>query len=470
MFRRQISPKRPAPVAVVAESAGDISSIFASLSGKKAAPLPSRFADLKRKIVSGKEAQLQESYDRLIPALRADLDEISVLGSQSIPRIPFSSIGSLSPSDLANIRRRGCCVITSVVPKPEAAALIESAKSYISENKPKVRAFPADDPAVYELYWSPSQVAARAHPNIIATQKFLQSLWHTTEPATPLSLQHPITYADRLRIRRPGDAKFALGPHVDGGSLERWEDAEYRRVYENILTGSWESYDAFDAAHRTSANMDLYNGPGSCGMFRMFQGWLSMSETGPGEGTLRLMPALKTATAYLMLRPFFDVATGKLLPSSGEFPGAMMGGCQEFNPDTHPEFRLDRELTMVSVPKVEPGDYVAWHCDMLHSVDKEHTGTGEASVMYIPSTPLCPANVAYLARQRDAALSGRVPPDFPGAVIGVEGESNFSGRVGWDGISEEGKRGLGMERFEVIGCGGEGERIAVAEANAALGF
>jgi hypothetical protein len=54
-----------------------------------------------------------------------------------------------------------------------------------------------------------------------------------------------LTYADRLRIRNPGDAKFALGPHSDGGSIERWEDPNYRKVYEKILQGKWEDFDAW---------------------------------------------------------------------------------------------------------------------------------------------------------------------------------------------------------------------------------
>lgn len=46
-------------------------------------------------------------------------------------------------------------------------------------------------------------------------------------------------------------------------------------------------------------------------MFRMFQGWLSLSHTGPREGTLMVNPLNKLATAYFLLRPFFDpVATG----------------------------------------------------------------------------------------------------------------------------------------------------------------
>lgn len=51
---------------------------------------------------------------------------------------------------------------------------------------------------------------------------------------------------------------------------------------------------------------------------------------------------------------------------------------------------------MVSVPKVEPGDCVAWHCDTIHSVDKEHQGTGDPSVLYIPGYPLTTPNVEFL--------------------------------------------------------------------------
>lgn len=61
-----------------------------------------------------------------------------------------------------------------------------------------------------------------------------------------VSLQTPMVYADRLRIRNPGDAKFALGPHMDGGSIERWEDDEYRQVYKEILQGRWEDFDAWN--------------------------------------------------------------------------------------------------------------------------------------------------------------------------------------------------------------------------------
>ena len=64
------------------------------------------------------------------------------------------------------------------------------------------------------------------------------------------------------------------------------------------------------------------------------------------------------------------------------------------NTTTHPHLKLNE--TMVSVPKVYPGDMVFWHCvrdlfvpeqqrvlnknyqDMIHAVEVEHTGTEDS--------------------------------------------------------------------------------------------
>lgn len=253
------------------------------------------------------------------------------------------------------IRHRGSVVIRGVVPKSTALKYKEDAREYIAANKKRVRAFPKDDPAVYELYWTPSQVHAREHPGVVNAQKFLTKLWYSSNPQSRISTSHPLMYADRFRIRNPGDAKFALGPHSDGGSLERWEDPEYRRCYSKILEGKWEEYDPFDANHRITAHQDLYNGAGACSMLRFFQGWLSMSSTGPGEGTMKVCPLLRHATAYMILRPF--MTTGSISDLNTEFPGSVQGAAQEYNSQTHPD--LDLENTMISVPHVEPGDYVA---------------------------------------------------------------------------------------------------------------
>lgn len=384
-----------------------------------------------------------------------------------IPSIEYGQIqsGNVSQNDIDAIKHRGLAIIRNVLPRQQALDLKAQAREYIAANRPKVKAFPADDPAVYELYWTPSQVEARSHPHLLKSQSFLASLWHSSDPTSEISTTYPLTYADRLRIRRPGDGKFALGPHTDGGSVERWEDPEYSKVYSKILQGAWEQYDPFDARHRIGASMDMYNGPGACSMFRLFQGWLSMSSTGPNEGTLRVCPLLTHATSYLLLRPFFDLDTGELNLDSS-FPNSALGAGQEYNPITHPHLEL--ESTMVSVPKVEPGDFVAWHCDTIHSVDKEHRGTGDSSVLYIPACAITRNNLEFLKKQRMAAVRFSPPPDFPGA--GGDGEIGFEGAVDWNKLSASGKQamGLGSQKWEVNRGMSEGEQRIVEEGNRML--
>lgn len=80
-----------------------------------------------------------------------------------------------------------------------------------------------------------------------------------------------------------------------------------------------------------------------------------MSHCGPGEGTLRVLPSLKLTMAYIMLRPFFlDEALDVSQPT---FPGAVPGKGQFFpTPKFHPH--LEQSRSIISVPKVRPGDYM----------------------------------------------------------------------------------------------------------------
>lgn len=194
-------------------------------------------------------------------------------------------------------------------------------------------------------------------------------------------MSQPLAYADRLRIRQPGDATFALGPHMDGGSVERWESEGYGRggVYDRIFAGDYGTYDPWDSTGRIYAVSNNHNGLGPCSMFRMWQGWLSMSHSGPHEGTLLVNPLMRLATVYLLLRPFFrardadldgtglgylDAANWEFLGHEGmtsELQGAMMGYGQEVTDELHPHLELHQ--TLVHVPEVKPGDFVAWHCD-----------------------------------------------------------------------------------------------------------
>ena len=51
-------------------------------------------------------------------------------------------------------------------------------------------------------------------------------------------------YADRIRRRPPGSASLGLSPHVDGGSVERWLDENFRKVYRHVFSGDWQDYNA----------------------------------------------------------------------------------------------------------------------------------------------------------------------------------------------------------------------------------
>jgi len=45
-------------------------------------------------------------------------------------------------------------------------------------------------------------------------------------------------------------------------------------------------------------------------IFRTFQGWLALSSTGPGEGTLCVFPDVLLSNTYLIMRPFFHLKEG----------------------------------------------------------------------------------------------------------------------------------------------------------------
>ena len=315
------------------------------------------------------------------------------------------------------------------------------------------------------------------------------SYYHSSDPYAACSTTQPLTYADRLRIRTPGDAGFALGPHVDGGSVERWEKEGYGKggVYDNILQGRWEDFDPWEISTRIKATQDLYNGAGACSMFRMFQAWLSMSHTGPREGTLLVNPLLALSTAYYLLRPFFVSRSAPILsteetfnsdylhpsnwileeePISSVLHGAWPGHGQELTPAWHPHLNLP--YTMVHVPRIAPGDYVAWHCDTIHAVDKVHAGTGDSSVMYIPACPTTEGNLEYLQRQSQSFLDGVPPSDFPGG----QGESAHSGRPGLTDLQAvahiDGLRAMGFAPFDVEAARGHREKQLLEYGNALL--
>ncbi|CAE7091567.1 unnamed protein product [Rhizoctonia solani] len=449
---------------------GDISAAFPSLSGVAHQALPPRFSQLKRDLLPTTEARdrLVAGWIDLLDALREGVAELQTKGNEVIPEVSYAEVERGSKSWQDEVRKRGSVVVRDVVDDAEVLGWKQQVLEYVKEN-PQVKGFPADNKQVFELYWSRPQVLARSHPHLLKTTQAVLSLFNA-EPEDEVSLSTPLSYADRLRIRLPGDTTFALGPHVDGGSLERWEDVEYRKCYTNIFSGNWQDHDSFKIGLRLNANSDLYHGPSQCSAFRGFQGWLALSETGPNEGTLRTYPLLRESVAYVIMRPFFrpirPILTNSpsledLSPSNWvmdlettDFPGAVPGSGQELNAITHPHLMLDKG---------------GMHCDGIHAVESKHTGKSDSSVFYIPAVPLTVQNAKYLVTQRSTLVSGYPAPDFPRGT----GESTFVGPQRGSVVDVKcslARRAMGLEKFEMSNGITQGEKKVLEQANVILDF
>ncbi|CAA7267546.1 unnamed protein product [Cyclocybe aegerita] len=424
--------------------------------------LPARFADLKAIIAASYpdfEQNVTKAWSEILAELATVTKTINEEGVNYIPQVNFADLGNLPKEDVEKIKRRGSVVIKDIVPDEQAMQWKEDLKEFIKAN-PSVEGVPANDKQFFQLYWTKPQVQARSHPNLLAATVWLNKLYHTkSSTGSPklegVDMNVALTYADRFRIRKPGITWNLHPPHIDGGTIERWEDSHFRRCFDDLFTGNWKAHDPFELEGRLDARSSLYGRPNQSSVFRTFQGWLAMSETAPTQGTLRVFPDVLLSNAYIILRPFFspnvpvsseeiyDAKNWKFDISNSEFHGIYPrdGGYAGPNPTPalHPHLRL--EETMTSIPKVNPGDAVFWHCDVVHSVEREHTGNGDSAVMYIPAVPLTPQNQAYVERQKACFLEGQRPPDFPKGPA----EAGFAGvaSVG-DVLSKEGLRAMGL--------------------------
>ncbi|KZT20479.1 DUF1479-domain-containing protein [Neolentinus lepideus HHB14362 ss-1] len=444
-----------------------------------AAPIPSyppHFVDIKREIAASYpdfQGRTIAAWKRLLQELAKSTEQIGREGTNIVPQINFKDLASANQDFVDLVKRRGCVVIHNVVDRAEATAWQRDLREYVKINpvpglilfntvyllSPYLAfpGFPEGDKQFFQLYWTGPQVKARAHPNVLNATTWLNNLYHvkSTEDAAGVDLSTPLAYADRFRIRHPGGIWDNHPPHVDGGSIERWQDKNFRKCYGDILSGEWENHDPYWLECRMNARTSLYGRVGASTIFRTFQGWLALSETAPTEGTLKVFPDVILSNAYTILRPFFRPKAGEVDGnpldaenwefdiSTPEFPGiyARDSGFvgPRPNPISHPHMKLEK--TMVSVPKVYPGDMVFWHCDVVHSVEQEHTGQEDSIVMYIPAVPCTPRNTAYVERQQESFLQGVPPPDYPRE----EGETNYRGvaRVE-DIVGAIGRRAMGF--------------------------
>ena len=552
-------------------------------------PLPSRFARIKRNLIAGHEAELEQCWARLIRALRTEVEHIEDLGAHLIPSIEFTDVNNAAQAARfgRDLHRYGVGVVRRVVPKTDADSMMHETVDYLdtltsggnnsvngsrgnssksatngsrnhaaaangrrndsptTATAPTSTAIPGpreaynlkplrQDPTCYDFFWTPAQVRARAHPNVLRAQRFMMGLWETT-PDDRLAIRLPITYVDRIRIHgtraaggngegaSDGQRSSAYGSvqgslsalgeqppqsaddwitalqssagiiaQVDNGSLERWEPDGYQRggTYDHVFHGQWEDYDPWESASRVPATMDLYNGYGACTIFRMFQGVLALSTIEPGM--IRLLPSPKLATAYYLLRPFFSARTPAPEVRSGPewdayldpdnwrlerdpdtiIHGAVPGHAQRITEHWHPHLYL--RSSMITLPTLQPGDYIFWHPDLPYHISSNNPGLKTPStadndvsmLVYIPAAPLTQTNALYLARQRKAYQRGHPGPDFDSSGRGSTLEDPDV-RPGEKVIAESGGtpglQAMGLAPWELVETRSTTPKVAIRE-------
>jgi hypothetical protein len=363
-------------------------------------------------------------------------------GKAVIPEIQYADIaeGRVSEQAMATIKDRGACVVRGVFSPERAGAWDDEIAQYVQRNRLDDKlAHRAEDkffgtlasskPQIYGIYWSGPQVEARQSSELTETRVFLNRLWKwESEGRIHFDPDRVPVYADRLRRRPPGSESLGLSAHCDGGSVERWLDDNFRRVYRHVFSGDWRQYDAFDAAWRPQARE--IRSPTVCSMFRTFQGWTALTPQGPGDGTLQLVP-IANAMVYVLLRALQDdVADDNLC---GAIPGRALSIDAKWHAPLHE--------ALSSIPLMQAGDTIFWHCDVIHAVEDAHRGTGYSNVMYIAAAPGCAKNDEYLKRQLPTFLRGESPPDFPVDNF----ETDFDGRATEASLTNLGKQQLGFD-------------------------
>ncbi|KAH7417572.1 hypothetical protein BKA64DRAFT_658222 [Cadophora sp. MPI-SDFR-AT-0126] len=429
--------------------------VYTSSKGEDAPP--EELIQYKKDIVAqyGEEA-IKSSWLKVCKELETLTDEISEKGTSIIPEVTYEELLELGEDKKAELQKRGCFVVRGVVSEELATKWYKDVKKYYEDNKPKVTGWPVATPFVLSLYWSPTQLSARSHPHQLRIQRELNSWWHDS-PTSPTTSPDPLSYADAVRIRPPKIPFPGLGPHIDAGSLCRWVDPAYRGVYSEIFTGNPEKHDCYDMEKRKDAKQSIFGQSYNSSVLRAFQGWTALTGAGKSEGSLALYPDVKTSIAYILLRPFFkpptstkeadimDASKWTFDISDPWFPGTFRNDSQYASPSSHPHLRMTE--CMVNIPRMNPGDTVWWHCDMLHAVEVEHFGEFDASVAYIAATPTTELNKSYMREQVKAFLDGgKVPKDFEKDAGPQRDERGFVGWVGEEAIlsGEEGRRAAGL--------------------------
>ncbi len=403
---------------------------------------PDSLADLVRQVLPA-NVDIGNIISEFSASVEREIDELIALrdaGESVIPEVDGTALleQGFTDAEKALIKKRGCVIVRQTVSEQQATLWNLQITDYLKRNRyyqglqaaiEQGDQSRAKHPHILDIFWSPSQLQMRQSVQVHDVQRHLNRLWKVADTGEgAFDTDQTCIYADRLRIRKPGDRVRGLPPHVDSCTLESWYSADsIWHTYKSLLNGQWQQYDAFDAGKRVSTERKPY--PSACGMFRSFQGWMALTAQGKQSGTLQLVPSAR-CIGWL----FLDMLNCSLqgIEQNVPKPG------HSFNLDVEKHALLIRGLCII--PDIKAGDTVWWHPDVVHAVESRHESPIPSSVAYLGNAPSCPRNRAYLGTQTERFKKGFSPPDFPATDL----EANFAGRGTAADLSELGAIKMGL--------------------------
>ncbi|CAN0067977.1 unnamed protein product [Scytosiphon promiscuus] len=450
----------------------------------------------------------EESMLRLSEVLERSTSLFRKSPDFAIPEIRFSQIddGRLPYYATRQINRRGVVVVRGVVPADTALRWRDSLLEYLEMN-----GVDNGPPGARDVFWSQAQAQCREHLGVRQVLDALNRLWKPDAKA-PVDLTKSLSFCDRAFVGTPTCSSLKGRESVvmaggTGGS-QRWLSPHHSQAYRDIFEGRWEDWDPFKAGPRMRAAENAacsWGGDESPSSpesvqggaqgeqappqpFRPFQGFISFGRWGE-VGNLHVVPMMRVATAFMLLRPFMPDALEASAAGTDWLCGAGDGPELTLSPKWHQPI-MD---ALVRLPPLSPGDAVFYHTDLVHceagAIGRDQKGrrhppedhdqaAGSPSARgrggrgdddagigqlygddfagaHLSSLPICRANSGYVKAQREAFADGRRPPAFTPVAGGAgvdEGvaveEAGFAGRPVREELTRGGKRAMGMERFK----------------------